>query len=255
MPMTLQQLADAIHTAFQGDGSLEITGCAGLEEAGPHEVSFLANRRYEELARATKAGALVVSPRAAEAYAGRNLLVAEDPYFAFREAVVALHGWRQHPQPGISPQAFIDPSAELSELCTIRPFVYIAPGAKVGRRVIIYPGCYIGKGAEIGDDCLLYPSVTVYDGCVLGKRVTLHAGCVIGQDGFGYATHNGVHHKIPQVGNVVIENDVEMGAGCVVDRATVGSTVIREGTKFSDLVAIGHGTRVGNLTHAEGNRG
>lgn len=245
MPMALGQLAETIDAKLRGDANHMVRACAALDDAQPNEVSFLANRKYKKQAETTKAGAIIVSSADADILSDRTLLIAEDPYFAFREAVVALHGWRQQPEPGVSPQAFIHPTAEISELCTIRPFAYIAPRARIGKRCIIYPNGYIGKGAVLGDDCVLYPNVTVYDGCTLGDRVTLHAGCVIGQDGFGYATHQGVHHKIPQVGDVVIENDVEMGAGCVVDRATVGSTMIREGSKFSDLVAVGHGAHVG----------
>jgi UDP-3-O-[3-hydroxymyristoyl] glucosamine N-acyltransferase len=245
MPLTLLELASAISATVRGDGSVPVQGCAGLEDAGEHDVSFLANRKYVRLVADSKAAAVIVSAQDADAIAGRNLLVADDPYFAFRQAVVALHGFRQHPPAGVSERACIDPSAQIGEGCCIQPFVHIAAGARVGRRCVIYPHCYIGPDAVVGDDCLLYPNVTVYDRCVLGNRVTLHAGCVIGQDGFGYATHQGRHEKIPQIGNVVIGDDVEMGANCAIDRATVGSTVIGAGTKFSDLVAIGHGAEIG----------
>lgn len=246
MSMTVAELAAKINARVQGDGALNVSQCAGLEDAGPEDVSFLANARYARLVGASRAAAVIVGPEDAKAAGSeRTLLIAEDPYFAFRNAVVALHGFRQHPAPGISPHAFIDPTAIVGELCTIRPFVYIAPRARIGKRCVIYPNCYIGKNAVVGDDCVLYPNVTVYDGCELGNRVTLHSGCVIGQDGFGYATHEGKHHKIPQVGNVVLEDDVEMGANCAIDRATVGSTRIGKGTKFSDLIAIGHGASIG----------
>ncbi len=245
MAMTSGQLAERIGAVVQGDAAVQVTGCAALEDAGPQQVSFLANRKYTKLLATSKAGAIIVSPDDAGQVPQRTLLVADDPYFAFREAMVALHGWREQPQPGISEQAYVDPTAQVSELCTIRPFAYIAPRAKVGKRCIIYPHCYIGKDVTIGDDCVIHPNVTIYEGCTLGRRVTLHGGCVIGQDGFCYATHEGEHHKIPQAGNVVIEDDVELGANCAIDRATVGSTVIGKGTKFSDLIAIGHGTKIG----------
>lgn len=251
MATTLNQLAERIGAKVRGDGSHALDRCMGLDDAVTTDVSFLANRKYFSALATTKAGAVVVSEAdAAQAPASLNLLIAADPYFAFREAVVALHGFRGHPAPGISEQAFVDPTAEVGDLCTIRPFVYIAPRARIGKRVVIYPHCYIGKDAVIGDDCILYPNVTVYESCVLGNRVTLHAGCVVGQDGFGYATHKNekgevVHHKIPQVGNAVIEDDVEMGAACTIDRATLGATRIGRGTKFSNLVSIGHGTSMG----------
>ncbi len=252
MSMTLSELAERIDATVRGDGSLQVTGCAPLGDAGPGDVSFVANRKYVKHMATTGAGAVVVSPADAESEhaAGRTLLVADDPYYAFRQAVVALHGFREQPQPGISPMAVIDPEAEVADDCCIQPFSYVAAGARVGARCIIYPNCFIGPNARIGDDCVLYPGVVVYDDCVLGDRVILQAGCVIGQDGFGYATHQcdgeePRHHKIPQIGNVVIEDDVELGANCAIDRATVGSTVIARGTKFSDLVAIGHGSKVG----------
>ena len=246
MGMTLEQLAAATGAQVRGDGGKTISGTGGLEDAGPEQLSFLANRRYARLLATTRAAAVVVRPADVEqAPAGLALLIADDPYFAFREAVVALHGFRPHPPPGRSADARIDPSATLGDDCVIQPYVVIERGARIGNRCVIYPHCYVGPNVTLGDDCILYPSVTVYDGCVLGDRVTLHAGCVVGQDGFGYATHGGAHHKIPQVGNVIIEDDVEMGANCAIDRATVGSTVISKGTKFSDLVAIGHGAKVG----------
>ena len=127
----------------------------------------------------------------------------------------------------------------------MQPLAVICDGVTIGRDCVIYPHTFIAPGVVIGDGCVLYAGVTIYDDCVLGDRVTLHAGCCIGQDGFGYATHEGVHHKIPPAGNVVIEDDVEMGANCAVDRATMGSTVIGAGTKFSNGVTVGHGCHIG----------
>lgn len=244
--MTIDELAKRIGAEVRGDGSAVIQRCAGLEEAGEGDVSFLANRRYIKLLPKSKAQVIIVSPTEVKLADGQTLLVAEDPYFAFREAMVTLHGFRQHPDPIDSgTQALVDPSAKVGKRCTLFPNSYVAAGATIGDRSVIYPGCFIGPDAVIGQDCVLYPNVTIYDGCQLCDRVVLHAGCVIGQDGFGYSTHDGEHYKIPQIGNVVIEDDVEMGACCVVDRATVGATRIGKGSKFSDLVAIGHGTTVG----------
>ena len=243
--MSVAELAERIGARVVGDGSVRVSGCAGIEEAGPWEVTFVANHRYVRLLGETGAGAVIVSPGEAERAPGRTLLVSEHPYLAFREAVVALHGYREHPGGGVSDRAEIDPSAEVGRGCTIHALACVAAGARVGERCVIYPHCYVGPGAVVGDGCVLFPNVTVYDGCVLGDRVTLHAGCVIGQDGFGYVPHDGRNLKIPQAGNVVVEDDVELGAGCVVDRATVGSTRIGRGTKMSDLVAIGHGAEIG----------
>lgn len=245
MAMMLGDLAQRIGATLSDPSRSQasVSGCHTLEEAGPGDVSFLHNPRYAGALGRTKAAAVVAGLDVSAD--GVTLLRAADPYFAFREAAVLLHGWREQPEPGVHPGAYIDASAVVADLCTIRPFAYIAPRARIGRRCILYPGVYVGKDAAIGDDCILHPNVTVYDGCVLGNRVTLHAGCVIGQDGFGYATHEGRHHKLPAPGNAVVEDDVEMGACCTVDRATLGSTVIGSGTKFSNGVTIGHGCRVG----------
>lgn len=247
MSLTVEQLAERIAATLRGSGSATVSRCVGLDEAGPGDVSFLANRRYLKALTDTRAQAVILSPKDV-AYAGPNLtlLISEDPYFAFREAMVLLHGFRAQPEAGVSNQAQIHETAQIGPDCSIQPMVYIAAGARIGRGCVIYPNGYVGPNAVVGDECVLYPNVTIYNDCVLGDRVTLHAGCVIGQDGFGYATHGGAHHKIPQIGNVIVEDDVEMGAGCTIDRATVGSTRIGKGTKFSDLVAIGHGATIGD---------
>jgi len=253
--MVLKELAERIgaqvRPATEADAGRTIERCATLAEAGADDLAFLANPKYAQQLQTTRAGAVIVGPDVS--CDGRTLLVADDPYFAFRNAVVALHGFREHPAPsdaGAGPQrsekAVIDPSARLGDGCVVHPYAVICADVRIGRNCVVYPHVFIGPGTRIGDDCQIYPGVTIYDHCVIGDRVTLHAGCVIGQDGFGYATHDGAHHKIPQAGNVVIEDDVEMGAGCAVDRATIGSTVIGRGTKFSDQVAIGHGTKVGS---------
>ncbi|MEX0741518.1 MAG: UDP-3-O-(3-hydroxymyristoyl)glucosamine N-acyltransferase [Phycisphaeraceae bacterium] len=249
MGISVAQLAAQIGATLAGeaDGDAIVDHCATLEEARPSAVTFLTNRKYTSQLAATQAAAVIVG-KGVEATGKTLLVVPDDPYFAFRNAVVALHGFRKHPQldeQRISPQAVVHESATIGAGTTVHPFAVIGPNAKIGENCVIYPHCFIGPEANIGDDCQLFPSVTVYDRCVLGNRVTLHAGCVIGQDGFGYATHAGEHHKIPQVGHVVVEDDVEMGANCSIDRATVGATVIGRGTKFSDCVTIGHGTKVG----------
>ena len=254
--ITLDELAARIGAQLAGpsaeaDGRRVVGRCARLEDAGPDDVSFLANPKYQVQVAASRALAVIVAPHA-DGVADRTTLIADDPYFAFRNAIVVLHGFRQHPRPtlgagddGVSDLAVIDPTAEVGAGTAVHPFAVISPNARVGRDCVIYPHVFIGPDARVGDNCVLFPGVVVYDGCVLGNRVTIHAGCIIGQDGFGYATHKGVHEKIPQIGNVVIEDDVEMGANCAIDRATVGSTIIGAGSKLSDLIAIGHGTKVG----------
>jgi UDP-3-O-[3-hydroxymyristoyl] glucosamine N-acyltransferase len=229
--LTLQELAVEIGAEVAGgDPDLRVSSVNTLEDAQAGQVSFLSNGRYLRLLETTNASAVIVAPGVANMRVA--LLRASNPYYAFARAVVKLHGHRRHPHAGIHPAAHVDPAAS------------------IGEGTVLYPGVYVGPRARVGRDCILYPNVVVYDDCVLGDRVILHANCSIGHDGFGHATHKGpdgtlVHYKIPQAGNVVIEDDVELGAGCAIDRATLGSTVIGRGTKFSDLVAIGHGSKVG----------
>ena len=228
--MTLEELAGKINATVAGgagDPSAEVTGCSTLEEATPGQLSFLSNPKYLKQLETTRATAVVVAPGMMTDRTDLVLLQAKDPYYAFMQAVVHLHGYRKHPHEGIHPKAYVDPTAT------------------VGEGTIVYPGAFVGPRAKIGRDCILYPNAVIYDDCVLGDRVTVHAGCAVGVDGFGYATQQGVHHKIPQTGNVVLEDDVEIGANCAIQRATLGSTVIGKGSKFGDLIDIGHGTKVG----------
>lgn len=250
MSITLRQLADRIGATVHGDGSKTVSGCAPIDTAGPSQVTFLANVKYTRFLESTRAAAILVDANVT-CPDGLTRLVCDDPYFAFRNAMVELHGYREHPTPadggsdGRSRAAAVHPSATVGEGTIVHPFVTIEAGATVGRDCVLYPGAYIGPGATLGDECLLYPNVVVYDRCVLGDRVILHAGTVIGSDGFGYATHDGAHHKIPQDGIVVIEDDVELGAGCAIERGAMGETRIGRGTKFADLISIGHGTTIG----------
>jgi UDP-3-O-[3-hydroxymyristoyl] glucosamine N-acyltransferase len=224
--MTVDELASEIGAEVVGDGSATILSAATLEDAQPGQVSFLANPKYLRQVEATKASAVIVAP-GVRPVKNTTLLKTSDPYHAFMKAVVRLHGHRKHPFQGIHPAANVDPSATLGEGC------------------IVYPGAYVGPRARIGRDCILYPNAVIYDDCVLGDRVIVHAGTAVGVDGYGYATHKGEHHKIPQVGNVIIEDDVEIGACCSIERAAMGSTVIGRGTKIDQLVVVGHGVKVG----------
>jgi UDP-3-O-[3-hydroxymyristoyl] glucosamine N-acyltransferase len=240
---TLSQLAERLGAQLCGPADRVVRGCGSLHSAAGDEVTFLANRRYERLMAECGAAAVIVSPDYDGP--GESLLRCEDPYFAFREAMVLFYGFREPPFTGVSERAEIDPSAEIGGGAAVGPFVTVCRDVTIGPRAVLYPGVFIGPGCKIGSDCLLYPNVTIYDGCVLGERVTIHAGSSVGHDGFGYATHAGRHEKIPTPGIVELGDDVEIGACCAIDRATLGATVIGEGTKFSNLVAIGHGTQLG----------
>jgi len=249
--MTLKELATRLGGELEGNGSAPITGVAPLETAGKSEVGFLANARYEKFMGETGAAAvIVVKGYRRPENVTTGLIRCEDPYFAFRQAMVAFYGFRETKFDGVDPRAAVDASARLAAGVKVGAFAVVAAGSEIGQGTAVYPGAYVGPNCRIGRDCLIYPNVTLYDGTVLHDRVTIHAGTSIGHDGFGYATHRdaaGVirHEKIPQVGWVEIEDDVEIGACCAIDRATMGATVIGAGTKFSNLVAIGHGTQMG----------
>ena len=249
--MSLSELAAVLGGELDGDGARPVRAMAPLESAGADEVAFLANERYERFMKSSSAAAVIVATDYRGPRSERSALIrCEDPYFAFRQAMVAFYGFRRAEFEGVDPRANVDETAELAEGVRVGAFATISASCRVGAGTAIYPGAYVGPGCRIGRDCTLHPNVTLYDGCVLGDRVTVHAGSSIGQDGFGYATHRGDdgvirHEKIPQAGWVELEDDVEIGACCAIDRATMGPTVIGAGTKFSNLVAIGHGTRTG----------
>jgi len=251
--VSLSQLAEKLggRLDWDGDGARTVKGIASLPSAGPDELSFLANSRYEKHMLDTSAAAVIVSEDyAGPRRAGTALIRCEDAYFAFRQAMVAFYGFRRPDFEGIDPRAAIDPTAKLAKDVAVGPFVTIAAGCEIGPGTAIYSGTYVGANCRIGRDCLIYPNVTLYEGTILHDRVTIHAGTSIGHDGFGYATHKGDdgvvrHEKIPQAGWVELADDVEIGACCTIDRASMGPTFIGAGTKFSNLIAIGHGTRMG----------
>ncbi|MGA2231179.1 MAG: UDP-3-O-(3-hydroxymyristoyl)glucosamine N-acyltransferase [Tepidisphaeraceae bacterium] len=223
--MTLAQLAETIGAQIVGDASVQVGAAATLDDATADHVSFLSNPQYEKKLATTRAGAVIVARNIT--CERLNLLKAPDPYLAFAKAVIALHGHRAHPHSGIHPRAFVEPTAT------------------VGEGSVLYPGVYVGPRAEIGRDCILYPNAVIYDDTVLGDRVIVHAGASVGHDGFGFATSKGVHHKIPQVGKVIVEDDVEIGANAAIQRAALGTTIIGKGSKVDSLVSIGHGVKVG----------
>jgi UDP-3-O-[3-hydroxymyristoyl] glucosamine N-acyltransferase len=215
-----------------------------LEDAQAGDITFLANRKYFNHIRETQATAIILH----ETISGPDHLVqikTDDPYYGICLIIELIHGHRKHPFTGIDPAAKIDPGAKIGKNAAIAAGVTIYGNVTIGENAVIYPGCFIGPECVIGNNLILFPNVTVYDKTIIGNNVTIHAGTVVGEDGFGYSTYKGSHHKIPQIGNVIIEDDVEVGANCAIDRAGIGSTVLGKGTKFSNLIAIGHGTKVG----------
>jgi UDP-3-O-[3-hydroxymyristoyl] glucosamine N-acyltransferase len=241
-PYTLGQIAGLLGATLEGDADRSVDGVAPLESAGPRQVSFLTAKRYQRLAQKSRAGALVVPVDAADLSGA--LLRVPSPQTAL---ITLLHLFYPDPPlvPGIHPAALVSDDAQVDPGASVGAFAVIERGAVIGQRTRVGALVFIGAGASVGDDVILYPHVVVRDGVKVGSRVILHPGAVIGADGFGYAFDGSVHRKIPQVGAVRLEDDVEIGANTTVDRATLGETVIRRGTKIDNLVQIGHNCDVG----------
>jgi len=240
---TLSELADYVGGRVCGDQTIKIHSASTLGRAAEGQISFLANNRYEKQLHTTKASAVIIGKEIADSNV--PLLIADDPYYAFMQIMVLLHGHRKHPKTGISPHAYIADTAKIGADCDIHAFAAVENDAVIGDNCILYPGVYIGQGVQVGSDTIIYSNVTIYDGCKIGSRVIINANSTLGEDGFSYASHNGTHHKIPQIGSLIIEDDVEIGTCCGIERGTLGATVIGQGSKLGDLVAIGHATKIG----------
>ncbi len=243
MDRTLGEIAAQVGGTLEGDPSVRVRGVAGLREAGPDEVAFLANGKYGALLAATKAAAVLVAPGAP-----RPPLAAirvADPSLAFM-SVSAMFAPAAVPRTeGVHPSAVVDPSATIGEGVSVGPLAVVEAGACIGRGTTIRAHAYVGHGAMVGEDCLLYPFSCVREGVILGDRVILQPGAVVGSDGFGYVPVAGRLEKIPQTGTVVLEDDVEIGANTTIDRARFGRTVVARGAKIDNLVQIAHNVAVG----------
>ena len=240
--VSIGEIVDLVGGDYAGNRDLAIASVASLSSARSDQLSFLSNRKYAAELAATRAGAVLV-PRKLEGNDARWIRV-DDPYFAFARIMTRWFSSRPMPT-GISPKAVVAESARLGSNVALGHFAVIGENVVVGNNVTIFQGVSIEAGSVIGDDCIIYPNVVIYDGMRIGNRCIIHAGVVIGSDGYGFATHGGKHHKIPQIGIVRIEDDVEIGAGTTIDRAALGETVIGEGTKIDNLVQIGHNVKVG----------
>jgi UDP-3-O-[3-hydroxymyristoyl] glucosamine N-acyltransferase len=240
---TLAELAAALGGTVVGDGSVVIRGVAGIREAQSGDLTFLANSRYESYLVETRAAAVLCDrqPRVAPV----ALLQVDQPYLAFQKAVRLFRPELYQPLPGVHPTAVVSPAAHVGEGASIGPHCTVESGARVGVRSVLMAGCYVGVQASVGEDCLFYPHVIVREECVVGDRCILHSGAIIGADGFGFVFDEGRYHKVSQVGNVVLGDDVEVGANTTIDRATTDSTRIGDGTKIDNLVQIGHNVVVG----------
>jgi len=238
----LGEIVDFVGGRYVGDRGRSVSAVAALAEAGENQLSFLSNRKYAAQLAQTKAGAILV-PQNLEGEDERWIRV-DDPYFAIARIMTRWFSARPKPK-AVSPLASISPSARLGTNVAVGPFTTIGDNVVVGDNVTIFQNVSIEAGSTLGDDSIIYPNVVIYDGTRIGRRCVIHAGVIIGSDGYGFAMHEGRHHKIPQIGIVRIEDDVEIGAGTTIDRAALGETVIGEGTKIDNLVQIGHNVKIG----------
>jgi len=241
----LRELADRLGCALRGDGGVVVTGVAPIDGAGPGSLTFVASAKWAARLKATGAAAVIVAPSVETPLPS---LLSDNPYLTFARAVAILHP-RAVPPAGVHPSAQVHPAAVLAESAHVGPLAVVGARARVGARSVIHPHVVLYEDAQVGEDCLLHSGVQVREGCRLGNRVIVQNGAVIGADGFGFAKDaEGRYHKILQVGIVVIEDDVEIGALTAIDRAALGETRIGRGTKLDNLVQIGHSVKVGRDT-------
>jgi len=246
MELTLSQVAEYIDGTLEGDGSVKIYGVAKIKDARQGEVTFISNPRYEKFIDSTEASAVIVS----EDFPGTTKAVirAKNPYYAFLKLLHYFHPAEELLDPGIHPAAVIDKTAKIGEGTRVGPGAIIGKNSIIGENCRIFPGVVIGAEVEVGDNTLLYANVVLREKVRVGSDVIIHSSTVVGSDGFGFAREGDIYHKIPQVGIVIIEDNVEIGANCTIDRATLGATIIRKGVKLDDLIQVAHNVEIGENT-------
>lgn len=250
MQFTASQIALIINGKVEGDPDAAIASFGKIEEAKPGQLSFLANPKYEDYLYNTEASIIIVNEsQTLQRPLSTTLIRVPDAYSAFATLLSKYQEMRTQQMHGIQEPSYISKSALIGKNVFIGAFSYIGENAFIGNNVKIFPGVYVGNNARINDNSMLHPGVKVYHDCVLGKNVTVHAGTVIGSDGFGFAPQSdGTFKKVPQIGNVIVEDHVEIGANATIDRATMGSTVIKTGAKLDNLIQVAHNVEVGHHT-------
>lgn len=243
MKLTLQEIADFVKGEIVGSPDIVITGISGIKEAKKGDITFLANSKYASLMQTTKASAIITSSDITNS--SKTLIRTDNPSLAFARVVSLVAPDNIHHPAAIDPTAVISPKAKLGKNVKVGAYTIIEEGAQIGDETAIYGGCYIGHHSKIGNKCLIYPHVAVRERIEIGNHVIVHSGAVIGSDGFGFATVKGVQEKIPQIGTVSIEDDVEIGANVTIDRARFDKTIIGKGTKVDNLVQIAHNVVIG----------
>lgn len=242
MEKTLKELAEVVGGEVVGRGELLIKGVAPLESAVEGDITFITSSKYAEQVKTTAASAVIVPPEIA--VEGKNLIVCKNPQLAFAK-VLTIFTSRHYKAKGIDKRAYIGRNPKLGKDVTVYPFAYIGDNAEIGDRTVIHPGAHVGNGCRLGEEVVIYPNATIMDGCIIGNRVIIYPGAVIGSDGFGFARDGKKHYKIPQIGIVQIDDDVEIGANTTIDRASFGKTWIKRGTKIDNLVQVAHNDVIG----------
>lgn len=248
MVFTAQQIASFVGGEVEGNPNASVTTFAKIEEGAPGALSFLANPQYEQYIYNTKSSVVLVNKDFQLKSAVETTLVRVDNAYESVAKLLTLYESMKQKKTGVSDKAYISPTAKIGEDCYVAPFAYIGDNVVVGNGTTVHPNAVICDNASVGEDCIIYPNVTIYHDCKIGNRVILHAGAVIGADGFGFAPTANGYDKIPQIGIVTIEDDVEIGANTCVDRSTMGTTIIRKGVKLDNLVQIAHNVDVGSHT-------
>ena len=240
--LTLAELAGKLGGDLEGDPDVTVSSVAPLNTAGPDQISFLSNPKYALELETTSAAGVIVSRKTVAS--GLNLIHVDDPYLGFAMAMELFYS-EPYEATGISDDAFIHQDARIGNEASIHPHAVVCLGARIGSRVTLMPGAYVGPGVTIGDDTTIHPNVVLENNVLVGNNVIIHAGTVVGSDGFGFAREGKRHKKILHAGTVKIEDDVEIGAGCTIDRAVMGETVIGKGSILDNLIQIGHNVRIG----------
>ena len=253
MKASVAEIAELVQGKVLGDKTVEITGFNSIRQALPGDLTFVADSRYASYLERTEATAVLV-PRNIT-HPARTLIQVANPYAAFAAVLTRFRPSATHHPEGIHPSAVVGENVRIGENVALGAHATVADKAEIGDGATLYAGCYVGHGAKIGADCLLYPNVVIRENVTLGARCIVHGGAVIGADGFGFLPAQQGHQKIPQIGTVVIEDDVEIGANTTIDRATFGQTLIRRGTKIDNLVQIGHNVETGEHCIICGNAG
>ena len=248
MEFTAKQIADFINGKVEGDANAAVNTFAKIEEGVPGALSFLSNPKYTHYLYDTKSSIVIVNEDVElEKDVDATLIRVPNAYESIAK-LLQIYEASKPKKTGVAPQAYIAPSAKLGNNCYVGPFAYVGEGAEIGDGCQIYPHAVVGDNVKVGSNCIFYPNTTIYQGCKIGNNVTIHAGSVIGADGFGFAPGADGYDKIPQIGIVVIEDNVEIGANTCVDRSTMGATVIHKGVKLDNLVQVAHNVEIGENT-------